>query len=1018
MSAPRTSISDVPPVTPLEPDDEQLKVFQHERGSMIVTGSPGTGKTATLRERFALLVGSGVDPEKIALFTLTRRARRDALDHLMERIVGPLPDLPVFTIHGYAYGLIADRRFRDLGLSEPPQVLSAPEQYAVVRDLLSAETAREWPTLAPTVGKPSFTRQVADFVLRCQERLLEPDSVGSLARRSGRDDYVETAGFYGRYLDALEAAGQIDFGGLLARSAALLSGSASVPPGESFEHLLVDDFQDSTPAAEAILLALARQARSLVIAAQPGGHIFSYQGYTQAPLERAMAGETFAPSARVSLATPHRGGHETASLLRGLEDPDAKPPGPVESRAGAEARLANHPGQEADAVAAELLRLRVDEDVPWERMAVVVRRYRSHLTTLRHALARNGIPFSVVSEEADLANEPAVRPLINLFSYAWRPNTRDALLEPLLASSIVGLGPYDLRDIRRAARTAGTTVLEIAEGSAPAAATRRLSARVVEALASFRSLVADLVRLAEERSLDGMLFELWANRLPYARELVARAEAGDAKAIRALDAIAAFADSLRRSVERRPGATMEDFLEGLEAAGFAADPWIPPEERRPSSVRVISAHRAQGMEFDAVLIAGCLEGEFPTPGLADAMLSIEQLTDPLSPSQRIARRAAEERALFLMAASRARHHTILFASASASERTPRTPSRFAARMGLAWTPIGPTRGAATSLQGMEIQLRTRLADASADPADRLAAAAALPATEADPMAWWGAVEWSQNPVPMHPEEQMRTSYSRLNSLQACSLRYLYESELGLSPTRTHQMWMGSLIHDIIDRVQREELPATREAMVAELDAGWRRDEFAEPAVEHQRYRDAIEMIDNWLAEDASGTKGRLLMSERSFDFPFDSALIRGKIDAAYEGADDRTVIRDYKTGRSPITQKEAEADLQLGVYFLAAKESDALAELSARGDPGVLELAYLAKTQKRAPYKVLRVFPEDVDDYETEMRETLTRLIAAVRAEEFAPNPAADCRYCGFQSICPRWPEGGEPPVDGARGVR
>jgi superfamily I DNA/RNA helicase len=63
-------------MTPLfSPDPEQAAVLSHADGALLVTGGAGTGKSATLRERFAALVEGGADPERIALVVGSRRAR-------------------------------------------------------------------------------------------------------------------------------------------------------------------------------------------------------------------------------------------------------------------------------------------------------------------------------------------------------------------------------------------------------------------------------------------------------------------------------------------------------------------------------------------------------------------------------------------------------------------------------------------------------------------------------------------------------------------------------------------------------------------------------------------------------------------------------------------------------------------------------------------------------------------------------------------------------------------------------
>jgi RecB family exonuclease len=228
--------------------------------------------------------------------------------------------------------------------------------------------------------------------------------------------------------------------------------------------------------------------------------------------------------------------------------------------------------------------------------------------------------------------------------------------------------------------------------------------------------------------------------------------------------------------------------------------------------------------------------------------------------------------------------------------------------------------------------------------------------------------------------------------------------MGLDPEATHSMWMGSVIHDIIDRVQRREIERTDQAVHDALDRAWRPGVFPSRAVEHRRYHDARQMLSRWLEQEHEAP----LRSEVPFEFALDGAVVRGRIDAIFPMENGHVRVVDYKTGRNPPTQAQVREDLQLASYYLAVKRAE---ELRGLGEPGYLQLAYLGAWMRTEPYARRGVSPRARPDYEAWATGRILDLVARIRAESFGPNPDANCQWCTFRTICPIWPEGQEAPV-------
>ncbi len=527
-------------MAPFDPDPRQGEILEHTDGAMLVTGGSGSGKTAVLQERFAHLVEAGADPERIALVVGSRRARDEARRLMLERLPVALPSLTVVTIHGLAFHVVGER-FERLGYKEPPTILSASEQFKRVRELLEDQDLARWPVHGSLLPLHGFADEVRQFVIRAQESLLSPDDIERRAADMGLAGWDELATFLREYLSVLgnKERAEVDFAGLVEQAAA--AAATGDPP---FDHVMVDDYQDTTFAAERFLAEL--RPLSFVAAGDLNAHLFSFQGTTDEPLRRFT--ERNPGAAMVELETRHR-------------------PDPAQ----VEAWRAGHVSEQHATVARELRRLHVDDRVPWRDLAVIVRRRGPHVSGLLRALDDAHVPRRI-ADAGSPATIPATRPFV--LGLRWLVaglQERDALVEPILTSELGRLSPASVRTLLRLARAHGRPPRDAV------AMHEFADADDAEALTQLAGILARAEAVAAS-VLDAFRV-LWLE-LPFAADLVSRAER-DHHALVDLDAVVELSNAVAAAGATADPSTEPSCCRSMRPRGRRASPPAP----RPTTTR-------------------------------------------------------------------------------------------------------------------------------------------------------------------------------------------------------------------------------------------------------------------------------------------------------------------------------------------------------------------------------------------------------------------------------------------------
>ena len=278
---------------------EQRTAVLHDDGPLLIVAGAGSGKTRTLASRVARLMAGGSQPERILLLTFSRRAAREMLQRAA-RLTG---DQRAARVAGGTFHAVANRILRQHGTA-----VGLDPAFTIID---SADTAELLGVLRHDLGLGAKGRRFPrkDTAASIYSRMVNAQvPLGEVLDRWYpwcRHELDDLRGLFGAYTDRKRSAGVLDYDDLLLYWRALAQ-SPEVGPllEEQFEHVLVDEYQDTNAVQADILSALCSRLGNVCAVGDDAQAIY---GFRAASPEHMLAfPERFAGTTVVTLSQNYR----------------------------------------------------------------------------------------------------------------------------------------------------------------------------------------------------------------------------------------------------------------------------------------------------------------------------------------------------------------------------------------------------------------------------------------------------------------------------------------------------------------------------------------------------------------------------------------------------------------------------------------------------------------------------------------------------------------------------------------
>ena len=674
---------------------EQKEAVDAIEGPVMVIAGPGTGKTQILSLRILnILKKTDTLPDSILALTFTEAGVMAMRKRLVSIIGSEAYRISIYTFHGFANDLIA--RFPD----EYPRIVGSRnindiDKITLLRDIIERTKLNR---LKPFGDPFYYLHPIRSSISELKRENISPDealqrvkeeesayqAISDLFYTEGVhkgkvkgmykdlertiEKNRELAVVYKQYEEILRTNKLYDYDDMITETIKALEADENflLSLEEQYQYILADEHQDANNAQNRILELLSsfHESPNLFLVGDEKQAIYRFQG---ASLENFLYFTRRYPNAKVIRLTENYRSQQAIlntahSLITNTLSMNKKEKALSSNKKGKEVpvEVAIFSRSEFEYTAiAKALRELIDEGVNPREIAVLYRN-NNDAEALLPALEREHVSYNIESDQNVLTDIDIEKFIKILYAVTFFGN--EERLVPLLYIDFLGIKPLDAYRVIRFANRERIGILDVLKSTvllkkSGVEEVKKIHERFKQLslwslLAKNRSLLETLERIADESGF-------WGHIIAHER------------AQEKLDKYAGFVRDVEQLVETHREYRLADLMQYFEL--LREHNILVKRSRRYTrvpSVRLMTAHRAKGLEFDYVFLSGVVEGHWGNKRVVNHFSIIKK--DDGEKYDKL----ADERRLFYVALTRARFNVFISYATEGRDGREQLPSPF------------------------------------------------------------------------------------------------------------------------------------------------------------------------------------------------------------------------------------------------------------------------------------------------------------------------------------------------------